>query len=239
MDRKVSAMLATPVNMLIALVIAGLVVVPVPLEPQVDAAADDVLAPKESAPGGNAPGGSDGPNGANKMASSSDSVDVFEGVADTKAILDASVKLSTPMDMIVSLTMECALWTEVIVHDEPSMGPTNSRAETRIVAWPEVDGEAAGPEVVFCDRVREIELIEQFTGEDDDNDNLTMRDYMATRSANAFNWLLFNPLAGAADNVIDVVIQARMEQSVTEDSQNTAYGAVGARTLVLNPVRLD
>lgn len=218
---------------------AGLVSLPVQVEPLADVASDAALGPEAKTSGSSSSGGTDGPNGANKMASSSENVDPFEGAEGTKDILDGSLRLSTQNDMIVSVTMECALWTEVIVHDEPSMGPTNSRAEARIIAWPEVDGVKAGPEVVFCDRVHEVELIEQFTGEDDDTDNLTMRQYLATRSANAFNWLIIDPAVGPEDNVLDIVIKATMEQAVTEDSENTAYGAVGTRTLVITPVRLD
>lgn len=183
----------------------------------------------------------DGPsNAANKTAASASTVEAIGAdLADTDlgtAVLTTTIKTSKTTDLLVQLTMECALWTEVIsttIEDHADgIGPF-SRAEARVVAWVEVDGVpiklAADDDgtVVFCDRVHEQEIsdIDNGTG------NHTIRQYLATRDANAFNWVVLDAGAG----VHTIVVKVDIEAANTEGA--FAEGAVGKRTLIVEPTR--
>ncbi|MEK6975160.1 MAG: hypothetical protein AABY18_02320 [Candidatus Thermoplasmatota archaeon] len=171
-------------------------------------------------------------NGSTIQSLSADVIDNDAGLA----VLSTSIKTSKPTDLLLQLTMECALWTEVIsttIQNHPAGYEPYSRAEAHVVAWVEVDGVAVkvasgdDGKVVFCDRVHEQELsdIDNSTG------NHTIRQYLETRNANAFNWIVLNAGSGVHTIVVKVDIQA----SNTEGA--FAEGAVGKRTLIVEPTR--
>lgn len=180
-------------------------------------------------------------NAANKTAASGSSLEVLQSdVVDTDvglAILTTTIKTSKPTDLLLQLTMECALWTEVVsttVQDHADgIGPF-SRAEAHVNAWILIDGRpvsVAGNDdgrITFCDRVHEQELsdIDNSTG------NHTIRQYLETRSANAFNWVVLD--AGSGTHTVTVMVD--IESYNTEGAM--AKGAVGKRTLIVEPTRL-
>jgi hypothetical protein len=181
-----------------------------------------------------------GSNAANKTAANGSSVehlgaDLVDSDLGT-TVLSTTIKTSKTTDLLLQLTMECALWTEVIsttVEDHADgIGPF-SRAEAKVIAWVEVDGvpvTVSGDDdgtVVFCDRVHEQEIsdIDNSTG------NHTIRQYLATRDANAFNWVVLDAGVG----VHTVVVKVDIEAANTEGA--FAEGAVGKRTLIVEPTR--
>lgn len=179
-------------------------------------------------------------NAANKTSAGSSTVqhmsaDVVDSDAGL-AVLSTTIKTSKPTDLLLQLTMECALWTEVIsttIQNHPAGYGPYSRAEAHVVAWVEVDGVPArlaaddDGKVVFCDRVHEQELsdIDNSTG------NHTIRQYLETRNANAFNWVVLNAGSGVHTVVVKVDIEAANTQGAF------AEGAVGKRTLIVEPTR--
>ena len=79
----------------------------------------------------------------------------------------------------------------------------------------------------ICDRVHQ-----QTTSGFDDN-NATIKQYMATRTANAFNWVLLN--AGSGTHKVEV--KATLYASATSNA--SAQAGIGKRTLVVTPERLQ
>lgn len=184
--------------------------------------------------------GDSGSNAANKTSASSATAEkVSADVADSDlglAVLTTTIKTSKTTDLLLQLSMECALWTEVITTtvDQHPLGYDNyARAEAHVVAWVEVDGvrAALGPQddgkVVFCDRVHEQEMsdIDNSTG------NLTLRERLETRQANAFDWAVLNAGAGTHTVVVKVDIEAQNTKGAF------AEGAVGKRMLIVEPTK--
>ena len=187
-------------------------------------------------------GGADSTTAANKTTAAGssveylppDAVDSYLGVV----LLTSAIKTSKPTDLLLQLTLECALWTTVTsstIVDHPDGIDAVSRAEARVVAWVEVDGVPvkvdsgdADGKVSMCDRVHEQEVsdIDNSTG------NWTLRQYLATRNANGFNWITLNVGSG----VHSVVVKADIETS-TDGPGALAEGAVGKRTLIVEPTR--
>jgi hypothetical protein len=179
-------------------------------------------------------------NAANKTHASSSTMEhLGADIADTDlgfTILTTSIKTSKTTDLLLQLSMECALWTEVIsttiADRQDGVGPY-SRAEAHVVAWVEVDGKpvtlAANDDgkVVFCDRVQEQEISDI----DNDTSNFTIRQRLETRQANAFDWVVLN--AGIGTHTVAVKVDI--------ESQNTkgafAEGAVGKRMLIVEPTK--
>ena len=57
---------------------------------------------------------------------------------DVEQLLSGSLKTATPYDIIVQVTAECAIWTQVLVADEVAKGPTVAEAQATITVWPEI-----------------------------------------------------------------------------------------------------
>lgn len=145
-------------------------------------------------------------------------------------LLSETVKTSKPTDLILGVTAECAITTEVT-----TVGNDNQQAEGTVKIWVEIDGvpvkvaeeDTTEPgKVVFCNRLyqRETSLFE--------DEDATIRTFMETRAANGFNWMALN--VGSATHTI--VVKARL--TVTEPTAKTsALAAIGKRTLIVEPVK--
>lgn len=184
--------------------------------------------------------GDGGSNAANKTSArsstaqyvSADVVDSDQGLA----VLTTTIKTSKTTDMLLQLSMECALWTEVIsttISDrEDGVGPY-SRAEAHVVAWIEVDGVPVklasddDGKVVMCDRVHEQEISDI----DNDTSNFTIRQRLETRQANAFDWVVLDAGVGTHTVVVKVDIQALNTPGAF------AEGAIGKRMIIVEPTR--
>ena len=158
----------------------------------------------------------------------------FAGTAGSQeaTLLSAEMHTSNTIDLVLSVTLECALWTQV--H---TIGNGMSESTARVIVWVELDGEPVPVssddttdtgEVVFCDRTHR-----QVVSDLDDED-AQFQQFLATRSANAFNWVAVDP--GNTPNPHTIEVKARLEG----DAQDLAFAqaGVGHRTLVIDPVQL-
>lgn len=160
--------------------------------------------------------------------------------ADAEAnVLSGTLRASSPTDLIISVTAECALWTTVATVG----GDDESIAEARVTLTALLDGTPVGvigPDngaVVFCDRVHRASVSDL----DEDGDDARFEHYQATRSANAFNWIALN--VGNGIHAIDVL--ATLETSLSNPDDFLAatedplvQAGVGKRTLVVEPTKL-
>lgn len=167
-------------------------------------------------------------NAADKAAVSGSTIELLSP-GGTVTALSATIKTSSTVDLIFSLTAECALWTSV-----STSGNDMSEASAAVEAWLEVDGVvvpvggAGAPDghIVMCNRVHG-----QVTSMFDDED-ARIQQYMNTRQANGFNWALLD--VGSGDHTVE--LKVAFETHTTEGA--FAQAGVGARTLVIEPTRL-
>jgi hypothetical protein len=171
---------------------------------------------------------SDGSNAANKTAATGSTVEILSPIA-TTSVLATTIKTSAPQDLIFSVTLECALWTTVqTVGNDVSEAQAKVTIQVLFDGTPvAVSGAADDGSVVFCDRLHQ----QTTTGFDDEN--ATIKNYLATREANGFNWIL--PDVGAGVHTVDV--QATFETRTVGDDA-FAQAGVGHRTLIVEPTHL-
>jgi len=127
------------------------------------------------------------------------------------SLLSATLRTSTPTDLLFAVTAECALFTDTIIRTPPEAGASDqSEAIAAVKIWVTIDGapvkvasdDAEGDEgkVVFCNRAQFNKVT--IGPEDDDEDDHTFEQYLRTRTANAFNWLALNVGSGAAEALV-------------------------------------
>lgn len=164
---------------------------------------------------------------ANKLSASSATFAISE-TGEVVTILTGAMKTSSPTDVIISLSMECSILTQV-----QTVGNDVSEAHAGIVAWVEIDGVPVGVnaldngEVTFCDRVQQQE-----TSLFDDED-ATIRSYIATKSAHSFHWIALNLGSGEHTFTVKSLLTAE-----TDDDLALAQAAIGKRTLIVEPTKL-
>jgi hypothetical protein len=194
-----------------------------------------------------------------------------------------TMRVSSPSDLILSVTSECALWTNTA-----TIGDDDQESKARVEVWIEIDGrvvpvsetnDPARPpsidpddaadrgRVVFCNRAQRMKT-EGFDDTDepegekesDEDVNDVIRLFNRTRSAHGFNWVAVN-VGGPnydkdGDNVVDIVVKARLAAQVICDNDPTstdpdcapafagppqnpaARAGVGKRSLVIEPTKL-
>lgn len=168
------------------------------------------------------------PDPANKTSIASSAVEVF-GPAEIVTLLSTDIKTAAPVDLVIAVTAECDILTEVV-----TVGNDVSEASASVRMWIELDGapvvvnsaesgEDAG-KVTFCDRIHRQETA-QF-----DDEDATIRQFLKTRSANAFNWIALD--VGSGSHTIEV--KGSLVQQAAQDAN--AQGVVGKRTLVVEPM---
>lgn len=180
------------------------------------------------------------PRAANKTAASGSTFQYLGTAADplpATTILDTFIKTSSPQDAIISVSLECSLVTDVFsstISDHPDGYTATGEARAKIVVWVEVDGvpvtianDDEDGRITFCDRLHRQEISDI----DEDTGNFTIRQLQETMSANAFNWFALDLGSG----VHHVAVKATIEADNTEGS--FAQGAIGKRTVVVEPVR--
>jgi hypothetical protein len=159
---------------------------------------------------------------------------------DEVVLAHGQARFSNPTDLRISVTAECALWTNTA-----TTGDDDSEAKARVEMWVTLDGKTVpvspddtssdsgalfdpadqGPagHVVFCNRANRMKT-EGFTSPD--NTNLIIRSYNRSRSANAFNWGALNvgltQAQGGYDspanglNLLDIEVHARLSDSLAD-----------------------
>lgn len=169
-----------------------------------------------------------GPEPANKVSAAGATTEVI-APNERVVLMSELVKTSKPTDLILGVTTECSITTELT-----TVGNDFSEAMGQVRIWVEIDGvpvpvsaddaDETG-KVVFCNR-----LYQRTTSMFDDED-ATIKTLMDTRNANGFNWMALN--VGSATHKIEVV--AELTTNASEGAQ--AMAAVGKRTLIVEPVK--
>jgi hypothetical protein len=195
-------------------------------------------------PGGSGSGGSGGTsNAADKTAVAGSGLEVLGAPASsaagaaassamTKTVLATTIKTSSPTDLVLSVTLECALWTTVA-----TVGNGVAESTARVKVWVELDGQPVAVasddtqetgKVVFCDRTHR-QATERF-----DDEDATLEQYLRTRTANAFTWIALDVGSAPSPHTIEV------KAELSGETQDIAFAqaAVGKRTLVVEPVKL-
>lgn len=156
-------------------------------------------------------------------------------------LLEGTMRLSNRIDLVLDVSAECALWTDVKTVNVGTSEDT-SQAIATVEVWVEVDGApvpvtnsaaAGGPDngrTVFCNRDHKLHTV--FTNANND-DELTIEDFIHSREASAFNWVALNVPSG----VHEIKVKGILTAQVTTPN-GVAKAAVGKRTLVVDPVHL-
>lgn len=194
------------------------------------------------------------PQPADKTAATGSDIDT---VNDPTTILSETMRVSSPSDLILQLTAECSILTDLVTNNsEPS-----SSAFGAVRLWIEIDGkrvpvaaddtandgaenendgdgEGGGDigEVTFCNRAysRTVTDDENNTPPDGIDEE---EDFIRTRTANAFNWLALNvgfDYDTDGDNVILIEVKADFDETTSGEAAADAF--VGSRTLIVEPV---
>jgi hypothetical protein len=166
---------------------------------------------------------------ADKVTANGSTVEVF-GPAETVTLLTATLKTSTTADLVLQVTAECSLVTDVT-----TVGNDMQSAFGQVKVWVELDGipvlvssdDTSDPgRVVFCNRA-----YSRTTSMFDDED-ATIATFFRTRAANAFNWLAMN----VGNGIHTITVKAELTEEATSNA--VAEAAVGKRTLIIEPTKL-
>lgn len=179
---------------------------------------------------------------ANKVVAAGSTLQVLGPQAEA-TILTATLRTSKPTDLILSVSMECSIFTRLTTNDT---NPTSS-AEGQVRAWVEIDGTivpinsistppqnppAAGGEddkVTFCNRKYQRSV----TDDEDPLDGQDIEeDFIDTKNANSFNWLRLNMGSG----IHTIVVKATLTETIMGDA--TAEAVIGNRSLIAEPEKL-
>lgn len=173
---------------------------------------------------------------ADKMAVSGSALEVITvpllagASTTTTQLLTGTIKTSSPTDLVLSVNLECALWTDIT-----TVGNDDSESIARVKVWVEIDGKpvpvssddtAEKGKVVFCDRAY------RRTTTDFDDEDARIDSYLRTRSAHSFDWISMNLGSG----VHTISVKGELTTSVT--GTGMAQAAIGKRTLIVEPTKL-
>jgi hypothetical protein len=179
---------------------------------------------------------------ANKVVASGDKIVVIAPQASVP-LMSATMKTSKPTDVMLAVSLECTILTDVITSNEE----LTATAQGEVRVWVEVDGQivpinsmSSPPQltppggddtdkVTFCHRVHTR------TVTDDENplDGVDRTDdYIRTKEASAFNWLRLN--LGSGNH--SIVVKGTLTTNATGSS--SAAAEVGNRTLIAEPTKM-
>lgn len=169
--------------------------------------------------------------------------------AASRQILSATFKTSKPEDLLIGVSLECSILTDVVIQGGPDVSTETATAEGTVKVWVELDGtivpiqDASAPpqdpadstagndtdKVTFCDRLHSRTVSDK----EQDKDGVDgSRDYQRTKSANAFNWVRLN----AGSGMHTLAVKATLTTSA--DAGSSAQAVIGNRTLVIEPTKL-
>ena len=168
---------------------------------------------------------------ADKVSAAGSETEVIRATPGTNVVtlLSEKVKTAKPTDLILGVTAECAITTDL-----ETIGSETQQAEGTVRVWVEIDGKPVpvssedtdGGRVVFCNRM--YERTTQL-GTDDEQDSV--KTFLRTRSANGFNWMALN--VGSATHLIEV----KAELTTSQTQRASAIAVVGNRTLIVEPTK--
>lgn len=201
---------------------------------------------------------------ADKVAAAGTTIERLENTAEP--ILQETMKVSSPTDLILSVTAECSILTALDTEGSTADNAQDTEStEGTVEIWVTIDGTivpvastAAGApaerpdgKVVFCNRAYE-RTIQDVESSNDGYDS--ERDFIRTRTANAFNWMAINSgtyYDEGNDNILNIAVWATYTDSTPAGercSEATADPAafmtcseafVGQRTLIVEPTKLS
>jgi hypothetical protein len=156
-------------------------------------------------------------------------------------VLSERIRTSKKGDLLLNVDAECSITSEV-----KTVGSDVQEATAQVRMWVTIDGipvtvqDSDGtyrtPEpgqdgkIVFCNRT--YRRTTSFSDSEDENNAITT--FMRTRQANGYTWAALN--VGKSPQVHLVEVKADLSQSSSSEDQ-TALAVLGARTLVIEPVK--
>ena len=177
---------------------------------------------------------------ANKVAASGSETEVV-GANQSAVVLSETVKINNPTDLILGVSLECAILTQVTNsangQTERAFGEVKIHVEINDIPVPVSAADADQGRVVFCNRAQEQQWTDTAAPNNDDGGD-KLRQYLNTRTANAFNWMALNvgtTYGGTEDNVHKIEVVATWTTTATAGA--IAEAVVGNRTLILEPVK--
>jgi hypothetical protein len=175
-------------------------------------------------------------------------------VNSSEKLMSATFKTSKPEDLILQLTAECTILTDLVLPGSDQPGAAQeATAQGAVRLWVTLDGnivpieDVSNPpqdpsangkgtdadKVTFCDRMHRRSVSDK---EDPQNGLDSDEDYQNTKSANAFNWVRLN--AGSGMHLVEVWGEFKTSGSGSGGGSATAKAYVGNRTLVIEPTKL-
>lgn len=161
-------------------------------------------------------------------------------------ILSEKVKLSKPTDLLLSVTAESSIVTNLV-----TTGNSTSSADGKIKVYITINGEVVFPagtppepepgharhgdtdEVVFANQT--YSRTTMYNADDQDH---RIETYLRTKHAAGFNWAVLN--AGEGSQILNIEVWAvydETETSAPTPGQAMAEGVIGTRSLVVQPVK--
>lgn len=176
-----------------------------------------------------------------KCAAGWDSVDYDPGVhnvwKDVPGLNTTVIKTSNKADLIISVTAECALVTDVKIKGTGKDETSESMAQIKIRAL--VDGDEAEPgDVTFAYRKMILKGLLWAPADVDQEGLLELPEqyieiYEETRTSNGFNFVMKNVESGVHEITVQIMTDTK------EGFEEADVGAViGKRTLVVEAVRM-
>lgn len=177
-------------------------------------------------------------------------------------LLTATLRTSKPTDLMIHVTYECSLLTKLTTGPSTTGGATDTaNASASIRSWVEIEtngvtrivpisaassppqegstpnsGTKAQDGVTFCDRTYERTVTDGESPQDGLDEE---EDYIRTKTANAFNWVLLN--AGSGIHTVRLkadIAEAGPCAAATNTNQTCSDGFVGNRTMIIEPAKL-
>ena len=163
----------------------------------------------------------------------------------SQQLLCVKMRTSTPEDLLLSVTTECSILTQV-----STTGTASSSASGTIDVWVTVDGQVVpvdpsqpadktkNGQVTFCNR----DATQNFTDGDSSNSGSdTLTEYLKTKEANGFNWAKLD--TGNGIHTIAVYATFIPGSSCTDaapaanSTTTNCTGEIGNRTLTIEPTK--
>jgi hypothetical protein len=195
---------------------------------------------------------------ANKATAVASKVTVTSAGEDN-TILAATMKTSKPTDLIMTVSLECAILTKLLTQGSPTAGATSQATTNASVrVWIEQSGRGIVPlnatseppqdgstpnsgddsdKVTFCQR----EEGRRVTDAEDPQDGVdTQQTYQETKTANSFTWILLNAGSGTYEYTVhaEIVEAGGTCTPDTTNEQTCSDAWIGNRILVIEPTKM-
>lgn len=147
-------------------------------------------------------------------------------------VLSGQIKTSSVGDLLIGVSMECALWTATSNTATKGGGKTTSTSRAAVNVTAYVEGVAAEPgQVVYCDREQTVNL--QFSSNTVEvTDAITLELFLKTKNANHFNFYQKN--VGTGVHLVEIYVDSFVSTDPSSPTvDNGTRAVVGKRSLVI------